>query len=229
MSNPSPLDLGRAAAARLGQTDWQLEAEPVAEPEPPPAAPPPRSPVPLPRTAVPPSVVPPAPDRILEAMLFVGGPPLTADAVAAVIRGFTPDRFREAIDALNKLYRNQGRPYSIQPQGAGFVLAVKPAYRSVKEKLFGGPREARLSQPALDVLALVAYRQPLTKADLDALRGADSGATLRQLVRLGLIAVTRRTEAEGLDVGYGTTPRFLELFGLTSLDDLPRLADTNRG
>src|ERR1041385_2866962 len=103
MSNPtpSPPDLGRAAAARLGQTDWQLEAEPVAEPDPPPPAPvspPPRSPVPFPKTSVPSSVLPPAPDRILEAMLFVGGPPLTAEAVAAVIRGFTPDRFREAID-----------------------------------------------------------------------------------------------------------------------------------
>jgi segregation and condensation protein B len=229
---PSPLDLGRAAAARLGQTDWQLEAEPVAEPDPPPpapTAPSPRTPVQFPRTAVPPSAIPPAPDRILEAMLFVGGPPLTAEAVAAVIRGFTPDRFREAIDALNKAYRTQNRPYSIQPQGAGYVLAVKPAYRGVKEKLFGGPREARLSQPALDVLALVAYRQPLAKADIDALRGADSGATLRQLVRLGLVAVTRRAEAESPEVGYGTTARFLELFGLTSLDDLPRLADTNRG
>ncbi len=228
MADPTPIDLGRAAAAHLGQTDWQLEAEPVAEPDPPPVPPPPpRSPIPFPRTAVPPSAAPPAPERILEALLFVGGPPLTADAVAAVIRGFTPDRFREAIDTLNKTYRTQGRPYAIQPQGAGFVLAVKPAYRSLKEKLFGGPREARLSQPALDVLALVAYRQPLTKADLDALRGVDSGATLRQLVRLGLVAVTRR--AEEVDVGYGTTPRFLELFGLASLDDLPRLADTNRG
>ena len=79
------------------------------------------------------------------------------------------------------------------------------------------------------MLALVAYRQPVTKADIDALRGADSGATVRQPARLGLVAVTRRAEAEGLEVGYGTTPQFLKLFGLTSLDDLPRLADTNRG
>lgn len=227
---PSPLDLGRAAAAQLGQTDWQLEAEPVAEAEPPPPAPAaPRSPVPFPRSAVPPSTPPPAPERILEAMLFVGGPPLTAEAVAAVIRGFTPDRFRDAIDTLNKLYRTQNRPYSVHPQGVGYVLAVKPAYQSLKEKLYGGPREARLSQPALDVLSLVAYRQPVTKADIDGLRGADSGSTLRHLVRLGLVVVSRRVEAEGVEVGYGTTPRFLELFGLSSLDDLPRLADTNRG
>jgi segregation and condensation protein B len=75
------------------------------------------------------------------------------------------------------------------------------------------------------VLSLVAYRQPITKADIDALRGHDSGAVLRQLVRLGLVAVTRRGESDRRDVCYGTTPRFLELFNLASLDDLPRLGD----
>ena len=84
---------------------------------------------------------------------------------------------------------------------------------------------ARLTQPALDVLALVAYRQPVPKADLDAVRGHDSGAVLRQLVRLGLVAVARRGETDRREIGYGTTPRFLTLFGLASLDDLPRLGD----
>ncbi|HET6575782.1 MAG TPA: SMC-Scp complex subunit ScpB [Fimbriiglobus sp.] len=227
---PDPLDLGRAAA-RLG-ADWQLEAEPdpasggrqpPVEPPPPPArsrkqgADAPRSPRP--------TNDPPPPDRIVEALLFVGGPPLTAEAVAAAVRGFTPDRLREAIDRLNKAYRAQDRPYSIQPRDAGYVLAVKPGYRGVREKLFGGPREARLTQPALDVLSLIAYRQPVTKADVDALRGADSGAVLRQLVRLGLVAVARRGEADDRQVCYGTTPRFLDLFGLSSLDELPRLSE----
>jgi segregation and condensation protein B len=171
---------------------------------------------------------PPPPDRIVEALLFIGGPPLTPGAVAAAVRGFTPDQLREAIDRLNKAYRAQNRPYSIQPRDAGYVLAVKPAFRGVREKLFGGPREARLTQPALDVLSLVAYRQPITKADVDALRGADSGAILRQLMRLGLVAVARRGEADDRQVCYGTAPRFLELFGLSSLDELPRLSETEK-
>lgn len=85
------------------------------------------------------------------------------------------------------------------------------------------------------MLSLVAYRQPVSKPDIDALRGADSAGQVRQLVRLGLIAVTRRAEAAAADgddpgggrtaVGYGTTPRFLELFRLTGLDDLPRLGE----
>jgi segregation and condensation protein B len=230
--DPTPLDLGRAAAAHLGG-EWQLEAEPdpagreaSAEREPPPVGreasaerepPRPRSP----RSSDP----PPPPDRIVEALLFVGGSPLTPEAIASAVRGFTPEQAREAIDRLNKAYRNQNRPYSVQPRDGGYVLALKPSFRGVREKLFGGPREARLTQPALDVLSLVAYRQPVTKADIDALRGADSGAVLRQLVRLGLVAVARRGEADDRHVCYGTTPRFLALFGLSSLDELPRLAD----
>src|SRR5438067_1618241 len=222
--DPTPLDLGRAAAAQLGPADWQLEAEPpAAPPEEPPAAP---VPAPAPAARVPTrSEAPPPPDRILEALLFVGGPPLAAEAVGSVIRGFTPDRAREAIDRLNQTYRAHGRPYAVVPQGHGYVRAVRPAHRGVREKLFGGPREARLGQPALDVLSLIAYRQPVTKADVDALRGADSAGPLRQLVRLGLVAVATRGEAGGRAVGYGTTPRFLDLFGLSSLDDLPRLAE----
>jgi segregation and condensation protein B len=215
MTHPDPL------------TEWQLEAEPelVSEPDAPPVA----APVVAARRSAPPEPeAPPPPDRILEALLFVGGPPLTPDAVAASVRGVTVDRLRETVDRLNKTYRAQNRPYSIQPQGGGYVLAVKPAFRGVREKLFGGPREARLSQPALDVLSLVAYRQPICKVDVDALRGADCGPVLRQLVRLGLAAVTRRGEADQREVCYGTTPRFLDLFGLTSLDDLPRLADPSQ-
>lgn len=222
--DPTPFELGRAAAARLGSADWQLEAEPPATPPDDPAPAPPPTAAPTARAPAP-ADAPPPPDRILEALLFVGGPPLAPEAVAGVIRGFTPDRVRDAIERLNKTYRAQNRPYTVQPQGGGYVLAVRPAFRDVKEKLYGGPREARLGQPALDVLSLVAYRQPVTKADVDALRGADSAGPLRQLVRLGLVAVTTRGEAGGRAVGYGTTPRFLDLFGLASLDDLPRLAD----
>jgi segregation and condensation protein B len=94
----------------------------------------------------------------------------------------------------------------------------------VVDRLYGSMREARLSQAALDVLALVAYRQPVTKQEVESLRGAESGGVLRQLVRLGLVAV-QRGEAGQREVSYGTTPRFLTLFQLRSLDDLPRTQD----
>ncbi len=233
--NPSPipddaLQRSREFAAKLGQVEWQLEAEPelVAEPELPANPSPPPVTTRLPKlfnTTVVESEAPPPPERILEAMLFIGGPPLTSAAVENVLRGFTVEKLREMVETLNRIYRTQNRPYSILPKDNGYVLTVKPNYRGVKEKLFGGPREARLSQPALDVLSLIAYRQPILKADIDAMRGADSGSIVRQLVRLGLVVVVRRAEAESQAVCYGTTKRFLDLFKLTSLDDLPRLGD----
>lgn len=168
---------------------------------------------------------PPPPVRIVEALLFVGGPPLTGRRVCEIIRGLSPEQFTEAVDTLNRAYRTQNRPYTILAQGDGYVLTLRPNFRGVVEKLYGGPREARLSTVAIDVLALVAYRQPATKAEIDSLRGADSGGLLRQLVRRGLVQVVYRADAQAREVSYGTTPRFLEWFGLQSLDDLPRTQD----
>src|SRR5438105_890618 len=168
---------------------------------------------------------PPSPLRIVEALLFVGGAPLTARRVAEIIRGFAPEQFTETVDALNRAYRLQHRPYTILPRGDGYALALRPKYRVVMEKLYGGQREARLSTAAIDVLALVAYRQPATKAEIDSLRGAESAGLLRQLVRRGLVQVVYRADAAQREVSYGTTPRFLEWFGLQNLDDLPRTQD----
>jgi len=168
---------------------------------------------------------PVSPLRIVEALLFVGGPPLTAVRAGEIVRGLTPEQFGQAIDELTQSYRKQGRPYAVQPSGHGFVLALRPRYQRVLEKLHGGVREARLSTAAVDVLALVAYRQPATKAEVDSLRGGESGSLLRQLVRRGLIQIAYRGDANQKEVSYGTTPRFLEMFGLQSLDDLPRTRD----
>lgn len=176
--------------------------------------------------SLPSSELPPSPEQLIEAMLFVGGYPLTAEVACSAIRGLTPEQFQVAIDALNRRYREQWRPYTIETREDGFVLSVRSAYRPMRERLFGGPREARLSQPALDVLSVVAYRQPVGKAEVDAIRGTDSGAILRQLVRLGLVAVQHRAEATAREVRYGTTSRFLHVFGLASLDELPHLGDS---
>jgi segregation and condensation protein B len=174
------------------------------------------------------SATPPPPVRILEALLFVGGAPLTADRAAVAIRGLTPEQFTAAIDQLNHDYRRQGRPYTIQSHEQGYVLTLRPRFRLVVERLFGGVREARLSPAAIDALALVAYRQPVTKQEVESIRGAESGGLLRQLVRRGLVAVVQRGESGQREVCYGTTPRFLELFGLSSLDDLPQTQDLQK-
>ena len=171
---------------------------------------------------------PPPLERLVEALLFVGGEPLTPARAAALLRGVSEARFAEAVAALNAEYRRQGRPYAVQLRGDGYAMELRPPFRPVLEKLYGGPRAARLSPAALDVLALVAYRQPATKAELDAHRGADCGGLLRQLVRRGLVAVALRGGDGQHDVAYGTTPRFLDLFDLRGLDDLPRPQDLQR-
>jgi segregation and condensation protein B len=211
----SATDLGRSYAGLLDGASWDVDVPPTREP---PAAP---TPPPAPSA-------PPSPLRIIEALLFVGGAPLTAARACETVRGLTPVQFQQVIDALNRSYRQQGRPYWIQVQGPGYVLALRSRYRPVLARLYGPTREARLSTVAVDVLALVAYRQPATKQEIDSLRGADSGALLRQLVRHGLIAVVSRGEAGQREVAYGTTQRFLDLFQLTSLDDLPQTQDPQR-
>jgi segregation and condensation protein B len=164
---------------------------------------------------------PPPVVRIVEALLFAAGEPLSAETACDIVRGLTAESFRDAVNELSRQYRRQNRPYAVQARPAGYVLALKPSFQGLKARLTGGPREARLSQPALDVLAVVAYKQPVTRGEVDSLRGHDSAALLRQLVRLGLVAV-------GKDSAYATTPRFLELFGLKSLDDLPQTSDLQK-
>src|SRR6516164_2175352 len=181
----------------------------------------------MPHEDDPPGAPPPL-VRIVEALLFVGGAPLTAARVCETVRGLTEAQFVEAVAALNGEYRAQGRPYLIQAQAQGYVMALRPRFKPVVERLHGGPRAARLSPAVIDVLALVAYRQPATKQEIDTLRGTDCGALLRQLVRRGLVAVVHRGDADRREVTYGTTPRFLELFKLRSLDDLPQTQDLQR-
>jgi segregation and condensation protein B len=171
---------------------------------------------------------PPPVERLVEAMVFLGGPPLTAARAAEAVRGLLPEQFEAAVEGLNRAYRAEGRPYHIQAREQGYQLVLRPRFRGVVDRLFGSPREARLTPQALDVLALVAYRQPMTRAEVEALRGADSSGPLRQLVRLGLVAVQRGGAGEGREVAYSTTPRFLTLFRLRNLDDLPRAQDLQR-
>lgn len=229
---PDPLELGRFAATQIGPGEWHLDAgDPVDEPNTDPPPPPTTAPAPRGAHAThspKPDVPPPTPEQLVEAMLFVGGPPLTAAVACAAVRGLTTDGFRDAVDVLNRRYRTQRRGYAIEPRDGGFVLAVHPGLRTLRERLFGGPREARLNPTAIDVLAVVAYRQPVGRAEIDATRGTDSGGVLRQLVRLGLVAACHRAES-GREVRYGTTSRFLDVFGLSSLDELPRLGETRQG
>jgi segregation and condensation protein B len=167
-------------------------------------------------------------ERVIEALLFVGGVPLTAELAGRAVRGLSPEQLSDTVDSLNRQYRSQGRPYVIQPQDQGYVLTLRPRFRSVADRLHGQAREARLSPAAIDVLSLVAYRQPASKLEIEAVRGAESGNLLRQLVRRGLLAIVERGNSTSGEAVYITTGRFLELFKLRSLEDLPQTLDLQR-
>lgn len=165
-----------------------------------------------------------SPRNILEAMLFVGTPtnePLTREEAASRMRGVTPEELDQLVEQLNGQYDALGCPYHIVTAGAGYRMVLRDEFHSLRDNFYGKVRQARLSQAAVDVLSVVAYRQPVTREDVDELRGKDSGGLLRQLVRRELLRV-EMPKAKGDGRYYFTTERFLALFGLRDLDDLPQ-------
>lgn len=171
--------------------------------------------------------------HVVEAALFVGGMPLTAKKLSGLFHTDHGFGFVEClIDELNQQYQKEGRPYSITLGEGGYRMTLLPDFDSVRNKVFGyGPKDVKLSQDALEVLSLVAYKQPITKSQMEALGKANPGPLLRQLLQRELIRIDREHSASELqrksDPPYATTPRFLSLFGLGSLHDLPIAEDFN--
>lgn len=167
------------------------------------------------------------PLSIFEAMLFVGSPanePLTADRATELMRGVEASDVPELVEQLNRRYSSRGCPYLVVAEGAGYRLTLRREFWAVRDRFYGRIREARLSQAAIDVLAIVAYRQPMNADQITQTRGRPSGALLSQLVRRRLLRVERLAGPPRV-ARYFTTDRFLDLFGLESLDDLPRSDD----
>jgi segregation and condensation protein B len=166
------------------------------------------------------------PRSILEALLFVGipsGEPLTSEQIARLMRGVRPAEIDAFVCELNDLYDGRRAPYYIAAEGAGYRMRLREEFSRVRDKFYGRSRRAKLSQAAIEVLSLVAYHEPLTAEEVTRLRGTASGPILSQLVRRQLLKLERTpAHARG---EYSTTDRFLKLFGLESLADLPRSQD----
>lgn len=168
-----------------------------------------------------------SPRAILEAMLFVGDPEnraISPRQAAARLRGVSPREVEQLVAELNEAYRTEGCPYTIQSSGEGYRMVLRSEFAAVRERFYGRIRQARLSQSAIDVLALVAYHQPVTRGRVDEIRGKPSGGILSQLVRRQLLRIDR-TDTKPRVTRYYTTDRFLELFALDNVADLPRTQD----
>ncbi len=193
---------------------------------------------PTPTAARPPETVPTTTDgvplqaltpiRVLEAILFVGGQPLALTKLARLIgETVEPQQISSWVDELNTQYAEENRPYEIRYSSGGYHLELRPEYEKLRQRVYGvGPREVKLSQEALEVLALVAYQQPISADEVAGHGKANAASILRQLLRRDLVALERNAaEGETKVVAYRTTDRFLQLFSLRSLADLPRPDD----
>ena len=127
----------------------------------------------------------------------------------------------EAVERLNAAYRREGRAFRVEPVAGGYRVMTLPAHAGFLASLHRGRSSGRLSPAALETLAVVAYRQPVLRAELESIRGAACGEVLRSLMERHLVRIAGRAEEVGRPILYGTTPRFLEAFGLVSLADLP--------
>jgi segregation and condensation protein B len=161
--------------------------------------------------------------QVIEAALFVGGESITTKRLCFMLRGdYDLDFIEDTIEDLNHQYEREARPYEIRLGEGGYRLVLHGEFQRVRNRVFGiGPREIKLSQDVLEVLALVAYRQPITQAGVEELGRPSAGPLLRQLLRRELIAI-RRNESDRRKVEYVTTKRFLSVFGIGSIDELPQ-------
>jgi segregation and condensation protein B len=162
--------------------------------------------------------------RIVEALIVAAPEPVSASRLAAVVPGCSSTEARKLVDELNARYEREGRAFEIWEVGGGFQLRTREPYKGYVQQL-QVDRPMRLSRAALETLAVVAYKQPATRAEVEHVRGVDVGAVLRGLLERDLVRVAGHRDVPGRPILYGTTRRFLEVFGLGSLSDLPTLRE----
>ena len=161
----------------------------------------------------------------LEAVLFLSREPQTSRKLSEYANLADATEARTLVRWLNESYDQGGRSFRVEQVAGGFQLLTRPQFSPWLRRLQHVPKEARLSAPALETLAVVAYRQPVGRADVEAIRGVACGEILRQLMDRDLVRIQGRSEELGRPYLYATTKRFLQLFGLRSLDKLPRVAE----
>jgi len=181
--------------------------------------------------------------RIVESLLFATDRPLTAKAIVQTLHHaarFTPSpetsahekatvgEVEAAIEQLNKQLDDSGSSLMVQGIAGGYVLKTRSHFAAWTNRLFDQPKAPRLSQPALETLAVIAYRQPIGRAEIESVRGVAVDGVVATLLERKVIRVAGRSEQPGRPLLYETTPLFLELFGLKALDELPNADELRR-
>jgi segregation and condensation protein B len=160
----------------------------------------------------------------VEALLFVSAEPVSPTHLATIIE-ISPVEVQELLESLQENYR--GRGIRLQWHAGKVQLTSAPEKAELIESFLGLETSSKLSRAALETLAIIAYRQPVTRPNLEGVRGVNSDGVLRSLLNKGLIQEVGRSESPGRPILYGTTPDFLQYFGLNSLTSLPPLENTD--
>lgn len=163
----------------------------------------------------------------LEAVLFVADGALSIRRLVQAATLADAAEARGLLEELNALYDEAGSPFRVERVATGYQLLTRPPFSPWLDKLHQRQNDLKLSSPAMETLTIVAYRQPITRADIEAVRGVQCAEMLKQLMERGLVRICGEEDTLGRPYLYDTTKKFLELFGLRSLDDLP-MADTLR-
>lgn len=159
----------------------------------------------------------------VEAILMMADEPITARRMAEVAGLKDAAEARLAIQRLQQMYDNDATAFQIEEIAGGYQLLTRPRFHPWLSRLKRTGYELKLSPALLETLAIIAYKQPIMRADIDAIRGVASGELVRQLMEKGLVRVVGRHESLGRPQLYGTTKRFLQAFALNTLDDLPEV------
>jgi len=162
--------------------------------------------------------------NIIEALLFAARDPLTQTQVNNVFEPDTPN-LKEIVDQLNKQYLKNENAFIINKVAGGFQIVSKKEYEHFISKLFKKSGRLKLSLAAMDSLAIIAYKQPISRYEVEAIRGVDSSGVLKTLLNHELIKIKGRDVGPGRPLLYKTTPKFLEYFGLNRLSDMPKLKE----
>jgi segregation and condensation protein B len=160
--------------------------------------------------------------RMLEALLLSTHSPLTAGRLGELLDLPTTKPIRKAIKELNRQYEEGNRSFRIEQVAGGYQILTMPEFGEVLKRFHQKEADAKLTKAALETLSIIAYKQPILRADIEAIRGVACGETIRSLMEKHLVKIAGRAEEPGRPILYGTTKRFLELFGLNSLKELPQ-------
>ena len=163
--------------------------------------------------------------REIEALLFANNDPLSLDKLKELLEGNGKKEIREAIEKLREFYDVSGSAVQIRELAGGFQLLTREEYAPVLQRLYRGRAASRLTQRALETLAIIAYKQPITKQEIEAIRGVNVDGVVKTLLERNLVRIEGRQKAPGNPLLYGTSRNFLQYFGLDSLDSLPKLKE----